>query len=314
MDHPDDGLAQVMLAAFSSAWTSLTTPGGPLRAPVPPEVGPALEELFSTGQRQWPDLPVDAAALAAHLARQIPSDTADFPAALGTISGAADLYLAVACATGVPGALEAFDRSCAAAINGTIAAIDRAPSFRTDVRQALHERLFVGSADAPARIGTYAGRGPLAAWVAIVTQRLALLMRRTEQNRARIEDRAASEPLPQPDDPELAYLKQRYRDEFKAAYRAALEALSERDRTLLRLHLFEGVTLERLGAMYGVNASTVSRWIEKARAAIRDTTQARLRDQLRVSTGEFASLARLVVSQLDVSIMALFEQPRPHQS
>ena len=27
---------------------------------------------------------------------------------------------------------------------------------------------------------------------------------------------------------------------------------------LLRLHLFEGVTLERLGTMFGVNASTVS--------------------------------------------------------
>ena len=248
LDRPHQGRAQVMLAAFTDAWTSGAIPSGAPRAPVPAGAGLVLEQLFATGQGQWPGLAVDSAWLAIHLAPQIAADTVDVLAALAAISGA-DLYLAVACAHNVPGALEAFDRACSAAINGTIAGIDPAPTFRTDVRQALHERLFVGSVDAPPRIGSYAGRGPLAAWVAIVTQRLALLMRRTEKNRARIEDRAAGEPLSAPDDPELIYLKQRYREEFRAAYRAALESLSERDRTLLRLHLLEGVTLERLGAL-----------------------------------------------------------------
>jgi RNA polymerase sigma-70 factor (ECF subfamily) len=301
-DRADGDLATVMLAAFSESG-----------APAPPAAGAALEALFAAGRRQWPLLAVDGAALARHLGRQFAPDTADVVSSLGVLN-AGDLYLAAACALGVPGALETFDRACVDAIDGTIAGVDRTPSFRKEVRQALHERLFVGTADAPPRIGSYAGRGPLAAWVAIVTQRLALQLRRTEQTRVRIEDRAANEPPPQPDDPELAYLKQRYRDEFESAYRAALQALPERDRTLLRLHLFERVTLDRLAAMYAVDASTVSRWIQKARAAIRDATEDRLRDQLRVSTGEFASLARLVVSQLDVSIVALFEQPQRHRS
>jgi RNA polymerase sigma-70 factor, ECF subfamily len=305
------GTAEVMLSAFAAAWAQHAPPGGAGLASLSWPPGAILEELLVSGRRQWPGLSVDAAAVATNLARQLPPDTVDFVAALRAINGG-DLYLAVACATGVPGALEAFDRHCSAAIDGTIAGIDRAPAFRGEVRQALHERLFVGSPDAEPRIASYAGRGPLAAWVAIVTQRLSLVIRRAERNRARLEDRAASEPLSQPDDPELAYLKHRYRDEFKVAYRAALEALPERQRTLLRMQLCERMTLDRMGMIFGVNASTVSRWLDRARAAIREATETRLREQLRVSTGEFASLARLVVSQLDVSLVVLFEPSRRH--
>ena len=305
-DVPDEGLARLMLAAFARAWDPTASGDDAAERSWPIEAGAALERLFAAGRSTWPGLAVDGVALAVHIAGVLPRETDDLPAALATIA-ASDLYLAAACVANVAGALEAFDRACASAINGTIAGIDRAPSFRTDVRQALHERLFVGTAEEPARIGSYAGRGPLTAWVAMVTQRLALLMRRTDRNRARIEDRAASEALPHGEDPELAYLKFRYRDEFQDAYRAALQALPERDRTLLRLNLLEGITLERLGAMFGVNPSTVSRWIEKARATIRDNTLECLRAQLKISSGELASIARLVVSQLDVSLAALLE-------
>ena len=234
LDRSDPGRGQAMLAAFSAAWISTPQADNTVRAPVPAETGPALDRLFAAGRLQWPELMVAPEALAIHLAHHIAADTVDLPGALAAISGA-DLYLALACAAAAPGALQAFDRACATAINGTIAGIDPSPAFRTEVRQLLHERLFVGSVDDPPRIGSYAGRGPLAAWVAIVTQRLALLMRRTDRNRARIEDRAAGEPLAPVDDPELAYLRLRYRDDFRAAYLAALESLPERDRTLLRV-------------------------------------------------------------------------------
>jgi RNA polymerase sigma-70 factor (ECF subfamily) len=309
MNNPGDSLAQVMLTAFSQVWTSVEASGEIVRPPVPAGVGPVLVGMFTAGREKWPDLTVDATTLATQIARLVGSDTLDLLGALATMSGA-DLYLATACAAQVPGALETFGRVCSVAINGTIASIDRTPTFRSDVRQALHDRLFVGSPEDPPRIESYAGRGPLSAWVAIVTQRLALLMRRTTQNRMRIEDRAANEALLESDDPELAFLKQRYQGEFKSAYRAALDALSNQDRTLLRLNLIDGITLDRLGTMFGVNPSTVSRWIGKARVAIRDATQEHLREHLRISNDEFASLARLVVSQLDVSIVALLEESR----
>ena len=115
-------------------------------------------------------------------------------------------------------------------------------------------------------------------------------------------------------DPELLYLKRRYRDQFESAYRAALATLSAQDRNLLRLYLLDGLTFERLGAMFNVNPSTVWRWIDQARAAIRDATHEHLRAQLNLSSGEFGSLARLVESQLDVSIAALFGEPGSHRS
>jgi len=67
------------------------------------------------------------------------------------------------------------------------------------------------------------------------------------------------------------------------------------------------MTLDRLGVMFGVDGSTVSRWLAKARAAILAATQAELSRNLDVSPADFDSLARLVVSQLDVSIAALFD-------
>ena len=65
--------------------------------------------------------------------------------------------------------------------------------------------------------------------------------------------------------PELAYLKERYRDAFTDALSAAVSALSDRDRTLLRLYHVDGLSLEAMAALYRVHLSTVSRWLTCAR-------------------------------------------------
>jgi len=213
-------LADTLTEAFARAWLHPHA-AGPGPEPPPPEAATALRDLVAAGQAAWPELPVDGAALAAHVGSQMTSDARGVVGALRAI-GAADLHLAFACGAGVPGALAAFDRACAVAIEATIARIDRSPTFRDEVRQALHQRLFVGGDGDPPRILSYTGRGPLLAWAAIVTRRVALSLRRGEANRARIEDRAMTEALDAGGDPELDYLKRRYQGAFKAAFRAAL--------------------------------------------------------------------------------------------
>jgi|GEM_PF-4314550 len=51
-------------------------------------------------------------------------------------------------------------------------------------------------------------------------------------------------------DPEIAYLKQRYRDEFREAFVAALGALDERQRNVLRQHHLDGMTIDQLGSLH----------------------------------------------------------------
>jgi RNA polymerase sigma-70 factor (ECF subfamily) len=57
--------------------------------------------------------------------------------------------------------------------------------------------------------------------------------------------------------------------------------------------------------MYKVNASTVSRWIAGVRTALLSETERLLRAELSLSPPEFTSLARVLASQMDISVSRL---------
>jgi hypothetical protein len=54
--------------------------------------------------------------------------------------------------------------------------------------------------------------------------------------------------------------------------------------------------------MFNVNQSTVVRWLANARSEIRARAEATLVANLKVSPDELASLTRLILSRLDLSI------------
>src|SRR5262249_46094718 len=133
-----------------------------------------LQEIVAKAILVWPDLAIDPERLVIHLARVVGDDLA---------AGLTDLYvedvaLGLACVEKVPGALTQVDRLCGGAVDAAVARIDRSPELRDEVRQTLWQRLFVGTPDQAPRILSYAGRGPLAAWVAVAAQRTALDLRR----------------------------------------------------------------------------------------------------------------------------------------
>ena len=220
---------------------------------------------------------------------------------------ATDVYLACAAGLDVPGARELFVRRYLEPIAGAVRSIDPAPAFVDEVRQALHESLLLGGkpgdGDPGPRILQYAGRAPLSSWVGVAAQRTALGLLRADGARRRAIERAAEEPLPVDLDPELQYLKDRYRDAFKDALTAALGRLSQRHRTVIKLHTLSGLTLARIGAMLGVDESTV---VPLDSAGPRGRSSADTHRELGAALGlriaEVPSLARLVQSQLDVSV------------
>src|SRR5580704_6310401 len=259
-------------------------------ARLPADLESRLQAIVARVAQAWPDLTIDPRRLTESIARAAGDDVEAGLAALYV----EDLALALACADGVPNALAHCERLCAGAIAAAVARVDRSADLRDEVRQILWQRIFVGTPAQPPRIQSYAGRGPLAGWVAVAAQRIALDLRR-EEARAAGGDPLADQILPVDDHPEIDYLRTRYKTEFEAAVREALAALPDRDRLLLRLTIVSGLSHDQIGNIYGVNQSTVSRWISRVREQVLDATEREICGRLRMRPSEFRSLAGILV-------------------
>jgi RNA polymerase sigma-70 factor (ECF subfamily) len=212
-----------------------------------------------------------------------------------------DLELARAVARGEPDAVKRFDREVAGEIAAAVRKVDRDPAFVDEITQRVRVRLLVADGDDPPRIGAYRGTGPLRAWVAITALRVALNAKRDAPPAGDVlADVVDREP-----DPELRHLKTLYRAEYREALTGAIAALGDRERALLRLRFVSGLELAQIGKLYKVHESTASRWIAAAVEAVGTGARERLVHKLAITDATADSVARLVASQLDLSIARL---------
>jgi RNA polymerase sigma-70 factor (ECF subfamily) len=224
--------------------------------------------------------------------------TAEAPSAY-----AADVSLARACAQGVEDALASFERAYAADLAGAIASVERSPAFVEEALQALRERLFVGAAGRPGKIAEYGGRASLRTWLRTVAVRTAISLKRRKGERGHTSFASEHDRRLVEKGPEAEYLARRYKHAFEEAVRCALAELPSRERTILRLHLVEGMSVDRLAAVYKVGRSTTARWLAAARQALLDRTKQDLHARFRLTSTELDSLALAVRSQLEVSVL-----------
>lgn len=101
-----------------------------------------------------------------------------------------------------------------------------------------------------------------------------------------------------------------YRDEFKRAFHAAVEALDDRERLLLRQHALDGLSIDQLAALHGVHRATAARQVQAARQSVLAATQRELIRRLRLARGELASVMRLIASRLDVTLPLALRRSR----
>ena len=215
----------------------------------------------------------------------------------------ADLYLVAACARGDSDALRRFE----AILGGDLdRAISKSPTLglRTDeFRQLVLDRLFVRAPDGPPRATKYLGRGPLRAWLRVMTSRFIIDLSR-RRDRAIADDDLANK-LDAREDTELDYLRQAYGPLLQAAFEEALGSLSIRQRNLLRQRYLHEVSADALATMYGVHRSTMFLWLDKARDALLSAVHAavvgRLPDQ------QLSSLVGVLGSQLHLSVRRLLD-------
>jgi RNA polymerase sigma-70 factor len=156
----------------------------------------------------------------------------------------------------------------------------------------------------------YQGRSSLGHWVGIVALRMALQDYRREDRHRRMVQRLYTEPIPALRGPEESLVKERYRAPIEAALRGAVAALTGRQRVVMRLQLCGRASAARIARIYGVSEATVWRWLSRARTAIWDEVQRRLRAELGLLPADLESLLRNVASQLDASLSAVLATGR----
>jgi RNA polymerase sigma-70 factor (ECF subfamily) len=134
----------------------------------------------------------------------------------------------------------------------------------------------------------------------VVATREAGKTRREDMAELPVDDDALFDRLAPPNDPALSAIKRDGAIAFKTAFIAALGELERRERTALRLHLLDGLTIDDIAPLYEVHRATVARWISTAKQAVLARTRKRLMQDLRLGADEVDSLIRLVQSRIDL--------------
>jgi RNA polymerase sigma-70 factor (ECF subfamily) len=272
---------------FARSW-----PGG---TEVTPELDALLVEVCERAAAAHPDVRQARAAFVERLARR-PLPGADPTRHLGTVR-AADLYLAGAAAAGDPAAVARVERLLSAEVDAAGAGVRAAASLVDEVKQRLRTHLLVGGEARGPAIADYAGHGDLRGFLRISATREHLRLLRAERREVALDEDVAAAV-----DPELERLKSTYREQFTQCFVQALGELQPRERTLLRHHTIDRLTIDQISAIYGAHRATAARWLERARVKLAERTEELLAERLSLDSVEVASVIRLVRSQLHVTL------------
>jgi RNA polymerase sigma-70 factor (ECF subfamily) len=260
-----------------------------------------LEEVLARARRSAPEVELPLDVFRRYLDERVPPG--------GTVADLRtdDLYLACACSRGDASALRRLQQAWTQTIAPALLRMDRSGVLADETRQQLWQKLFTRDGDR-ARITEYAGRGSLLSWLRIAAVRTALNQRRKDHSHP-VEESVALDALASPGaDLELDYIQVRYRNEFRIAFRAAVDALTPRQRSLLRFQVIDGLTVDELGKVYRVHRATAARWVAEARETLLGETSRRISGKLGLKPAEFESMMNLMQSRLDVSLTGFLRE------
>jgi len=273
-----------------------------------PEANEGLETLlsrsFEAARAPWPAVLLPAAQFVRHLAERLPrkAEGSRLESLLGQLR-LADLYLACACAAGVPAAIAAFEQHHLAKLPARLAMARVPAATIDDVCQMVREKLLVRTARGEPHIATYSGEGELQNFTYVIGVRFARKLKPAIDDD--VDMLAPVLPVPGPS-PLEKVIKRRFNVELREVLREALEALSSEQRYALRLHYGHKVSTTQLGKTLGVNQSTASRRLEAARQLIYEETLRILRERLLLSQSDLQSFLGGLNSELDVSLSQIF--------
>jgi RNA polymerase sigma-70 factor (ECF subfamily) len=214
-------------------------------------------------------------------------------------SHVSSVYLCIACSDGSEAACGLLEARYFPALKVGISKFDARADVVDDILQELRCRLLVGPT---ARIRGYGGRGVFSGWLRAVARTVAVDFVRVRGAQIRrvkclsLSNVSAELMHAAPAaTPEEQVHCQRNSTSIQRALCKSIQALPERERRLLSLYYVGGLTIDQLGASYGLNRSTIARQINRSVQTVRRG----LRDDLRPSSG--APLAREVSDWIPAS-------------
>lgn len=271
-----------------------------------------LLAAIDAGEGAWPELRMGREVFAAALGQRL-HDVAVGELAAG-LAGLdhAGLYLAHACVQGDARALARFDARCIADLDAALRAAGVPEGQVVEAKQRVRHKLLVAGPEGPPRLASYAGRGDLRGFVRVVAVREGIGLLRQTARREAHEVPAADELLERAtvgEDPELLLMKETHRAALREAFAAALGQLTGRERTLLRMAVVDGLTVDQLGAAFQVHRATAARWLASVREALFKSTRRELMGRLRLDGREFESWIRVIQSRFEISVCEILRTP-----
>jgi len=265
-----------------------------IRATFEGQVGPALELLGAQ----------DPTAFGRYLAERI-DPSAPLAVALEGMH-VADLALAFALAAGETRALAVFEREYVPYLGGAIARAFKEVDPQ-ELLQELRVAMLVGDAGTPPRILLYRGEGPLRAWLRVTALRSSLHRAKRRHKERPVEDAFFDSMVDGLEPPSHARLEE-HKGAVTAALRSAIANLSNRDKGVLKYALVDGISLQKIGVIYGAHRMTVAKWLELARDRVRADVEASLRVQFGASTTELKGVIMEAVAAMDSTVVRMLER------
>lgn len=264
-----------------------------------------MQRLVEEGRAGYPEVVVDDDAFRRYLAARVPED--EEPSAYFESVSGPELWLAFACGAGDRGAHAVFEREYFGEIPVGLSRFKPSPELIDEVTQHVRTSLFLPRPGTGPRIAEVAGRGSLRALIRVMALRAGISHFRRQGRDVATPDVDLLDVRLPGEGPELLHMKERHRHEFRSSLKGAISALTSRERSLLRMHFLERVTLQQLATSYRVDRSTVTRWIARARRQLFRHTRRDLQDRLRLQPAELASFIRVIDSCFDISLHRLLD-------
>jgi RNA polymerase sigma-70 factor (ECF subfamily) len=217
--------------------------------------------------------------------------------------------LAAACLRGEERAhaeLDALLEQC----RGVAARVDVNGAFVDDVLQHVRCLLIAPEVAGTSALAGYRGDGPLLAWLRTLVVRTALKQRERLHRHPPSEEAALVERAGHRVSPELDSLKQRYREAYQQAFLGAMQSLTARERTLLRMRYVDGLTDLAVARWYRVHRTTAMRWLSATEQKLGALLRAALAEKAAVSSSELESLLRAVQSDVGISLRTALKPGR----
>jgi len=244
-----------------------------------------VEAIIAIGRKAFPDVAWDEVRFRAFLGARRGAQPAF----------ARDLLLVFLWSEGSEWAAAQLERAYLSQVSLVIGSEHPDETFVRDAVQEVKSKLY-----AERRLLQYRGQGPLGGWIRRAALNTALVMKRPNARERSLPSSYDAEALAS--DVELLFLKRRHQEQFRAAFLSALQALSTRERTVLRLNALSNVSIDELGRMYTVHRTTAARWVQRARESLLLGTLEHLKTALRIDESEARALMADLRSQLDISL------------